>query len=78
MFPIHFMTWILALSLRSDWMTIFVSYVDGSDEDLGRNQTVASAAFLLYLCSSFVAFASILRFCASTFLTHMFNLVRTR
>ena len=47
------MTWILALSLRSDWMTIFVSYVDGSDEDLGRNQTVASAAFLLLLMFQF-------------------------
>ena len=45
MLPIHFLTWILGLSLRSDWMTIFVSYVDGSDEDLGRNRTVASPAF---------------------------------
>ena len=34
-------------------MTIFVSYVDGSDEDLGRNQTVASAAFLLLLMFQF-------------------------
>lgn len=34
-------------------MTVFVSYVDGSDEDLGRNQTVASAAFLLSLMFQF-------------------------
>lgn len=36
-------------------MTIFVSCLDGPDEDLGRNQTVASPAFLLLpvfqLCS---------------------------
>lgn len=77
MLPIHLLTWILGLSLRSDWMTIFVSCLDRPNEDLGRNQTAASPAFLLLPVFQ-LRHCFILMFWARTVLRHVFNLVRTR